>query len=366
MLALPLLLALVQQPPALDITTSTDKGRAVVGEEVVFTLHAVGHSTAPFRADLPALDGFALLERKEHVDIVYGQKQLTRQYTLELRLRAEQVGTWSIGPIRVEHGDASGFSPAETVSVSNATGGAPSGLDPDLLALVPRVPPPRAGGPSVFTVASADVMYAGDQVDVLTAAWLPRGLRMRLRQPPTLSPPSLLGVWSEPRTPVPGAVASRVVDGESYDLFVGFQTVFPLNPGAIQIPPAVLSWSTPGGARSADAGRRSVESRPITLTVRPLPAAGRPAGFNGPVARDLRIEYRLGQNAARAGAVLPLDVVVNGAGNLHLWPTPQLAWPGGVRVYEEGTEGTPRLVVNHLGGSKKFRGRNCSARTTGG
>jgi hypothetical protein len=350
-----LLLAALQQAPALDITTSTDKGRAVVGEEVVFTLHATGHSTAAFRADLPTLDGFALLERKEHVDIVYGQRQLTRQYTLELRLRAEQVGTWSIGPIRVEHGDASAFSPAETVSVSNATGGAPSGLDPDLLALVPRVPPPRTGGPSVFTVVSSDAVYAGEQVDVLTAAWLPRGLRMRLRQPPTLSPPSLLGVWSEPRTPVPGAVASRVVDGESYDLFVGFQTVFPLNPGTIQIPPARLEWSSPGGGQASDGGRRSVESRPIALTVRPLPAAGRPPGFNGPVGRGLQIAYRLGQNAARAGAVLPVEVEVTGAGNLKLWPTPQLAWPGAVRVYEEGTEGVPHLTGNRMGGSKKFR-----------
>src|SRR6185295_13272867 len=120
----------------------------------------------------------------------------------------------------------------------------------DMLALIPRVPAPRPSGPSVFVVTSGDQVFAGDQVNVLTAAWLPRGLRLRLRQPPSLTPPALPGVFSSPRSSVPGAVASRVVDGETYDLFVGFQTVYPLNPGALVIPSARLSWVQPSGRPS--------------------------------------------------------------------------------------------------------------------
>jgi hypothetical protein len=353
---LSLVALLLSQGPALDVTTSVDRSRVAVGEEVVFTLRAVGHTTAAFRADLPSLDGFALLERTERTDIVYGARELTRAYILELHLRAEQVGTWSIGPIRVEHGVASAFSTGETVTVVNAAGGSAAGLDPDLVALIPRVPSPRVGGPSVFTVASASTVYAGDQVDVLTAAWLPRSLRLRLRQPPTLSPPALPGVWSTPRRAVPGAVASRVVDGENYDLFVGFQTVYPLDPGALPIPPARLTWMQPSGRQYFSEERReSVESGPLTLTVRPLPDAGRPAGFDGPVARDLRIEYRLAQGAARAGAVLPVEIALSGAGNLPLWPTPKVSWPSGIRVYEEGSEITPRTAGPRLGGSKTFK-----------
>jgi len=318
---------LLSQAPALEVTTSVDRSRVAVGEEVVFTLRAVGHTTAAFRADLPSLDGFALVERIERTDVVYGARELTRAFILELHLRAEQVGTWSIGPIRVEHGTASAFSTAENVFVVNAAGGAAAGLDPDLVALIPRVPSPRVGGPSVFTVASASTVYAGDQVDVLTAAWLPRSLRLRLRQPPTLSPPALPGVWSTPRRAVPGAVASRVVGGETYDLFVGFQTVYPLDPGAVPIPAARLTWMQPSGRQYFSEERReSVESSPITLMVRPLPDGGRPSGFDGPVARDLRIEYRLAQGAAHAGAVLPVEIVVSGAGNLPLWPTPKVTW----------------------------------------
>ena len=346
---------LLVQAPTLDVSATVDRERVAVGEQVVFTLKAIGRSTAAFRVELPSFDGFALVERRERTDVVIA-REATRAFTLELELRAEQVGTWEIGAMRVEQGDAAAFSPAVSVYVVNASSGSSPRLESDMLALIPRVPSPRYGGPSVFVVTSGEQVYAGDQVNVLTAAWLPRGLRLRLRQPPSLSPPSLPGVWSTPRASVPGAVASRVLDGETYDLFVGFQTVYPLNPGPVRIPPARLSWVQPGGRASAGEDRRqSVESSATGLTVRPLPAAGRPPGFDGPVARDLSVAYRLAQSSARAGAVLQVDVLVSGAGNLPLWPSPKVAWPPDARVYEEGTEGAVRALGQRLGGTKRFR-----------
>ena len=351
-----LLLPLLLQAPPLDLRTSVDRSRVAVGEEIVFTLSASGRSTAAFRADVPPIDGFALVERRERTDVIPAGGQVTRVYTLELQLRAEQVGTWIIGPVQVEHGVASAVSSQETVVVTNTGSGMQAGLDADLLALIARVPQPRYGGPSVFVVPSAPVVYAGDQLNVLTAAWLPRGLRLRLRQPPTLSPPALPGVWATPRTSVPGAVASRTVDGELYDLFVGFQTVYPLNPGVLRIPSARLSWTEPAGRQfAAEDRRRAEESGPVSLVVRALPDAGRPPGFGGPVARALRLEYRLGQGAGRAGAVMPVEIVLNGAGNLPLWPPPRVEWPPAARVYEEGSESSPRLLGQRIGGNRRFK-----------
>jgi hypothetical protein len=350
------LLPLLFQAAQLDLRTSVDQARVAVGEVIVFTLSASGRSTAAFRADVPPIDGFALVERRERTDVIPAGGQVTRVYTLELQLRAEQVGTWTIGPVQVDHGVASAVSNVETVVVTNTGSGVQTGLDADLLALIARVPAPRYGGPSVFVVPSAPVVYAGDQLNVLTAAWLPRGLRLRLRQPPTLSPPALPGVWSTPRTSVPGAVASRTVDGELYDLFVGFQTVYPLNPGVLRIPSARLSWTEPASRQFASEDRRRAEeSGPVSMVVRALPDAGRPPGFGGPVARGLRLEYRLGQGAGRAGAVMPVEIVLNGAGNLPLWPAPRVEWPPAARVYEEGSENSPRLLGQRIGGNRRFK-----------
>jgi hypothetical protein len=351
---IPLLLLLQAAP--LEVSATVDRSRIAVGEHVTLTVRAVSRSTAAFRADLPSYDGFALVEQRERTDVVPSGREVARAYTLELELRAEQVGTWTIGSVRVEQGTSSAFTTAATVVVTNASGGGAVGLESDLLAVIGRVPLPRYGGPSVFIVPSAEQLYAGDQLNVLTAAWLPRGLRLRLRQPPTLSPPALPGVWSTPRTSVPGAVASRSLEGELYDLFVGFQTVYPLNPGVLAIPRARLSWTEPGNRQfSSEDRRRSAESGISTVVVRPLPDAGRPADFQGPVARGLRIEYRLSQGAGRAGAVLPVDIVLSGAGNLPLWPAPQVAWPGTARVYEEGSESAPRLSGQRIAGTRKFR-----------
>ncbi|HEV8148726.1 MAG TPA: BatD family protein, partial [Gemmatimonadales bacterium] len=352
MLAFALGVLLQLQP--LEVTTSLERSRVAVGEEFLFTLRAVGHSTAPFRIELPPLDGLAIVERRERTDVVAGTAQTTRAYTLELELRAEQVGTWSIAPIRVEQGTASAFSSAESVTVSN-TSNVASGLDQDLLALIPRVPPPRLGQPSVFTLASASRLFVGDQLNVLTGAWLPRGLRLRMRQPPTLTPPALSSVWVTPRRAIAGAVASRSVEGESYDLYVSFQTAYPLNPGPLTIPPARLGWMQPARQYLGPEQRESVASTSLTLAVEPLPAAGRPAGFDGPVARGLLIEYELGASSARAGAVLPVTVVLSGEGNLPLWPAPRIAWPASVRVYQEASEDRPRLSGSRIGGSKRFR-----------
>jgi hypothetical protein len=154
---------------------------------------------------------------------------------------------------------------------------------------------------------------------------------------------------------VPGAVASRALSGETYDLYVSFQTAYPLNRQAHDSSRAARL----GPAQRAAIGQESIGGKPRrarrSSSSAAAPDAGRPAGFDGPVAHDLRIEYELGASSGRAGVALPVSIVVSGAGNLPLWPPPKVTWPGTVRVYQEGTEASPRLSGLRMGGSKKFR-----------
>ena len=232
--------------------------------------------------------------------------------------------------------------------------GGPS-LDPDLAGMLARVPPPRRGRPSVFNVVSTNRVVAGDQLNVLTAAWLPRSLRLRLRQAPTLTPPGLTGVWATPRGSIPGAVATWEGEDDTYDLFVGPQTVYPLNPGSLTIPPARLSWLEPARRSSGEDRYETAQSTALVIQVSQLPVGGRPPQFAGPVARELRIGYRLGAGAGRAGAVLPVEVILTGAGSLGLWPAPGIAWPPGVRAYDQGTEIAFEPSGARLGGTRRFR-----------
>lgn len=350
--ALVLLAAL--QGPALDVTAGVDRARVVVGDEVLYTLRAVGRSTAAFRAEITGLDGLAVLDRRERTDVVYVGREARRAYTLEVRLRAEQAGSWRVGPVRVEQGDLSAFAPAVSVTITPGSGGGGSGgLTATVLALAQRAPPPRVGRVSVAIVVSSDDVWAGEQLDVLTVAWFPRGLRMRLRQPPTMRSPSLDGVWAVPQGAVPGVVATRVLDGETYDLFVGHQVVFPLTPGVLTVPAARVTYTQPP-ARGEER-RVVIESDPVRVAVRRLPTLGRPAGFDGPVAGEVRVSYRVGQSAARAGALIPIEVRVAGEGNLALWPAPAVEWPPAARFYTEGVEEAPRAGGGRQGGTKTYR-----------
>src|SRR5690606_11768241 len=103
-------------------------------------------------------------------------------------------------------------------------------------------PPPRHGEVTIATHFNVATAYVGQQVELVTAAWFARGVRERLRRQPTLRAPTLSGLWSAPGTEAPRLVDTRRIDGRLYDLFIAHQILFPLGPGEIEAPPAVLSY----------------------------------------------------------------------------------------------------------------------------
>jgi hypothetical protein len=230
------------------------------------------------------------------------------------------------------------------------------GLSPRARAMLPLFPPPANGEVTIDAGFSDDTVWIGDQVELLTAAWFPRDLRDRLRRPPTLRAPALSGLWSAPDQDDPELADTRRVDGRVYDLFVSHQTLFPLGAGVIEAPSAVLSYAVPASTSFfAPEDRRTLSSRPVRLVVRPIPAglAG-PLG-SGPTARDLDIRWEVPAGGVTAGTPLTVDLVLAGIGNVTLWPTPEVVWPGGVRIYPEPTEESIRRPGGLVRGVKRFR-----------
>lgn len=222
--------------------------------------------------------------------------------------------------------------------------------------LLARAEYPREGDVAVITTASADTVYVGDQVEILTAAWFPTAIRERLRRPPTLRPPSLNGVWSLPVVIQPGVAARREVGETSYDLYASHQVVFPVTPGRLVIPAADLAFSSPSSRQFfGDEQREERRSRERTIIVLPLPTARRPEGFAGPVGRGLQVSWRIATPNARVGELLPVDLLVSGEGNLSLWGPPDLEWPDGVRVYPDEDSERPGWRGARLAGTRQFR-----------
>lgn len=222
--------------------------------------------------------------------------------------------------------------------------------------MLARTPIPSEGEVGIITTSSADTVYVGDQLEILTTAWFPAAIRERLRRPPTLRPPALNGVWSLPVVTLPGVAASVLIGETNYDLFASHQVVFPVTAGRLVIPAAELAFAGPG-TRQFFGDDRSEErrSRERVIVILPLPATGRPAGFAGPVGRGVRVGWRIATPNARVGELLAVDLLVSGEGNLSLWGAPAVEWPRGVRVYPDRVDEVPDWRGPRLGGTRRFR-----------
>lgn len=229
-------------------------------------------------------------------------------------------------------------------------------ISPRVRAMLSEFPLPKSGSPSISIRFSRDTVWLGEQVELVTATWFPRQLRDQLRHQPSISSPSLTGLWSTSSTQRTFPVGSRRVGNDTYDLYVSWQTIFPLGPGRITAPPATLSYSQPTStAYFAPEVARSFRSGTATLAVRPIPAALQGALAAGPTARNIHLAWRGPVAPVRAGAPAIVSLVMTGEGNLTLWPTPPVTWPGGARVYPEPTLEKPASVDGLISGEKEFR-----------
>jgi hypothetical protein len=353
LLLLPLLLIQGVRP---ELKASVDREHLAVGDDLLYSVQAVSRSAAPLRVLIPTISGFEIIGRSERSSVSHFGGT-SRSTTLELRLRAIKPGKWAIGPARAVQGGEEVVAPPVTVKVDELPGATAMASNPMLRALLDRAPlPGTPGQPAVNLAISSPRGAVGDQIDVLTAAWFPRDLRVRLRRPPTLQPPVIEGVWSYPQPVPPGIAATRTVGGTLYDLFVAHQVVFPLRPGQIVVTPAVLKYSVPLALQFfSQEERYTLMSAPETVTVAATPAEGRPAGYAGAVGRNLRLVRTVEPPTAVPGEPVSVAFELRGEGNPALWPAPALAWPEGVRSYPDGTDERLEVSGGRLGGAKTFR-----------
>ena len=164
----------------------------------MYTARAVSQSSEPMSLTIAPFNGFEIVSRSERTEVSLTGGPI-RTTVLEIRLRALRPGRWQVGPARATQGSETTEAAAIVVEVEPSAAVAATALNPRLRSLLERTPPPPRGKAAVALVVSADTVRVGEQVDVVTAAWFPRDLRLQLRRPPTLQPPVIDGVWSYPQ-----------------------------------------------------------------------------------------------------------------------------------------------------------------------
>ena len=351
-----ILLAMLQQARPPELTVTLDRDEVAVGEEVLLIVRTRSASPLPIEIRLGAADGFVVVSRTEGTS-VNPNAAVSRTKTIELRLRAIRSGKWKFGPFQVRQGDTIAEVGALTVRVTDTGSAAVAAqVNPRIKRLLEQARPPRAPGEvGLSLLVSAASATVGEQVDIVTAAWFPRDLRLRLRRAPTLVPPEVEGMWSYPQPAPVGIAASRQVSGVWYDLFVAHQIAFPVRSGELTISPAQMQYSVPLALQFFSQEERfSVTSDSGNISVRPVPEDGRPSGFSGAVGTDLSVQRILTPATARAREAVHVSFVVTGKGNVTLWPSPEVTWPDGARAYPDLVEERPETRDGIVEGAKNF------------
>jgi hypothetical protein len=97
----------------------------------------------------------------------------------------------------------------------------------------------------------------------------------------------------------------------------------------------------------------TLDTKPVTITVKPLPEENKPPGFNGAVG-NFSVEASLNNKTKAADDEATLHVVVKGKGNLPVVAAPGVDWPSGIRAFDPTAKEDINRTVAPMSGSKSF------------
>jgi hypothetical protein len=95
-------------------------------------------------------------------------------------------------------------------------------------------------------------------------------------------------------------------------------------------------------------------SKPVTITVKPLPEAGKPLSFDGAVGK-FSLSAVLTKKEIPADETGELDVLLKGDGNITMINAPAVTWPSGAEAYEPAVKEDINKMVSPLNGTKRFQ-----------
>jgi hypothetical protein len=97
----------------------------------------------------------------------------------------------------------------------------------------------------------------------------------------------------------------------------------------------------------------TLNTKPVSITIKPLPEENKPANYNGAVG-SFSIQASLANRNISAQDEATLHVVIRGKGNLPVINAPQVAWPSGMDAFEPTAKEDINKTVAPMAGSKSF------------
>jgi hypothetical protein len=342
---------------AADLQVRAYVDRNAVGLNETFTLSVelsgggVNGASAP---QLPKMDDFAAFlgsGSSQSVQIVNGRMSISK--TISYQFQARAAGSFTIGPISVTSGGTTQQTQPIPIKIEQGAAARPSS---------PAAPAQSSeiAESDLFMRAYADKrrVYVNEPVVVSYKLYT----RLPVSSFSYSKIPTTTGFWADdfPMPSQPQAV-EEILQNKKYTTAVLKKTaLFPLTAGVKTIEPMSVDCEVRAARRTRDpfddffddsfffgrTEKKTAASVPLSVTVMPLPEAGKPADFSGAVGK-FAISASLDKNTAKTNEAVTLRIKIEGRGNIHGITDPKPDFPSDFEVYP------PKIAeqTNHDGGT---------------
>lgn len=179
--------------------------------------------------------------------------------------------------------------------------------------------------------------------------------------------PDMNGFWAEEikNNNQQAQISSETYIGRLYKVATLKQSIlFPERAGQLNIDPMeittlVRQQAAPRSIMDQFFGgnyedvKYQLKSPTVKIRVKPLPEAGKPAGFDGAVGKFV-LSTRTDKSEVRANEAINLSITIRGNGNLKLLKSPDLKLPPDIERYDPKISDTINVDENGVYGSRTF------------
>jgi len=353
LLILPIHLVYAQD---ISINASVDRTQISLDHQLTYTVTISGATGKIPDPQLPDFAGFVAYSagRSNNFSMINGQTSSSVTFTYVLV--PTTTGTLTINPTKLTFQGRVYATDPITIEITSAQP-APAPSTP----LTAPTAPIHMEEHKLFIETSLDKneCYVNEQLTLTFAFYQ----AIRLFETPVYTPPSTAGFWSEDMPP----------QNKYYTTLAGVQylvteiktALFPTSPGEFVIGPAELNCTVDdiqdrSRQRHFDIfdifrGGKPVQlkSAPMTIIVKPLPEANRPANFSGDVG-SYRISGEVDKDETEVNNPITLRIKVEGEGNIKTLSEPVFSEFKDFKVYDQASSENISKADYVVQGSKVY------------
>lgn len=348
----------------ITFTASVSKNPVATGEqfEVVFTVNGNAESFNP-----PSFNGFRVLSGpNQSTSMTSINGRTTMSFSLSYVVMAEKEGELTLGAASVSVGGKQYKSKPLKITVTKGSAAAQGGQS---------APGVQGGGRGNYgnstditkrlfirAVASKTNVYQGEQLAVTYKLYA----NIDLVDNSTDKLPDFNGFWSQEVKKNSQYVdwQPEIYNGVRYNVAVLKEIIlFPERYGKLTLDPLAMTFVVRQSVPSDDPieaffgsykdVKYKIKSMPVTINVKPLPEAGKPAGFQGAVG-NFGMGTALDRTEVKANEAINYTVRITGSGNLKLLKAPEVSFPADIEKYDPKLNDQITESINGISGTREY------------